>query len=138
MDVSIYLDAISLVIIGVIGLFHYEPRRRKVRRYQLFNLCLMLTGATLISDIITLITISNVSGYPLWLNILVNSIYFVCINSCLSVVAGYVFYLLFEYMTEQKCFKIASGFILIMWTFLILLIFVNLKTGCYFYFENNE
>lgn len=138
MDVSIYLDAISLVIIGVIELFHYEPRRRKVRRYQLFNWCLMLTGATLISDIITLITISNVSGYPLWLNILVNSIYFVCINSCLSVVAGYVFYLLFEYMTEQKCFKIASGFILIMWIFLILLIFVNLKTGCYFYFENNE
>ena len=137
MDISIYLDAVALLIIGVIALFHYEPRRSKVHRYQMFNLCLVLTAGTLISDMVSLITIGDVSGYPLWVNILVNSIYFICINSCLSIVAAYVFYLLFEYMPEQKCYKIASKLILSMWIVLTLLVFVNLKTGWYFYFENN-
>ena len=137
MDISIYLDAVALLIIGVIALFHYEPRRSKVHRYQMFNLCLVLTAGTLISDMVSLITIGDVSRYPLWVNILVNSIYFIFINSCLSIVAAYVFYLLFEYMPEQKCYKIASKLILSMWIILTLLVFVNLKTGCYFYFENN-
>jgi hypothetical protein len=126
MDISIYLDAIALLIIGVIALFHYEPRRNKVRRYQIFNLCLVLTAGTLISDMVSLITIGDVSGYPIWVNILVNSIYFICINSCLSVVAAYIFYLLFEYMPEQRCYKIVSKFILCMWFVLTVLVFLNL------------
>lgn len=137
MDISIYFDAISLLIIGVIALFHYEHNGKKRRRYQLFNICLMLTAGTIISDIASLIMINDVAGYPLWLNILVNSIYFICINSCLSMVAAYVFYLLFEYMPDQKCYKIATRLIISMWSVLIILAFVNLKTGCYFYFENN-
>ena len=120
MDISIYLDAVALLIIGVIALFHYEPRRSKVHRYQMFNLCLVLTAGTLISDMVSLITIGDVSRYPLWVNIMVNSIYFICINSCLSIVAAYVFYLLFEYMQEQKCYKIASKLIFSMWIILTL------------------
>ena len=137
MDISIYFDAISLLIIGVIALFHYEHNGKKRRRYQLFSICLLLTAGTIISDIASLIMINDVAGYPLWLNILVNSIYFICINSCLSMVAAYVFYLLFEYMPDQKCYKIATRLIISMWSVLIILAFVNLKTGCYFYFENN-
>ena len=137
MELSIYVDAIALLIIGVLALFHFEKKRKNVRRYQLYSLCLLLTAGTLISDIVSIITINNAADYPLWLNMLTNSVYFACINSCLSIVAGYVFYLLFEYMPEQKCYKIATKVIIGMWCMLMLLIFVNLKTGCYFYFENN-
>ena len=116
MDISIYFDAISLLIISVIALFHYEHNGKKRRRYQLFSICLLLTAGTIISDIASLIMINDVAGYPLWLNILVNSIYFICINSCLSMVAAYVFYLLFEYMPDQKCYKIATRLIISMWS----------------------
>lgn len=137
MEFSIYVDAIALVIIGVLTLFHYEKINKRIRRYQLFSLCLLLTAGTLVTDIISLITIGNVVAYPLWLNILINSIYFILINSCLSVVAGYVFYLLFEHMPGTKCYRIIKRIISAMWLVLILLVFVNLKTGCYFYFESN-
>ena len=79
MEFSIYVDAIALVIIGVLTLFHYEKINKRIRRYQLFSLCLLLTAGTLVTDIISLITIGNVVAYPLWLNILINSIYFILI-----------------------------------------------------------
>lgn len=137
MESSIYLDAIALMIIGVLALFHFERTNKKERRYWLYGLCLLLSAATLVSDIISIITINNAGEYPLWINMLTNSVYFICINSCLTIVARYVFYLLFEYMPDQKCYKRASKIIVGMWSVLILLVFINLKTGCYFYFENN-
>mgnify|MGYP003290461185 CR=1 FL=1 len=136
MDVSIYLDFVAFLLIIVIAIFHYDKNNKKIRRYQLFNACLLLTMGTILSDIISLITIADVNAYPIWLNVLVNSIYFICINSCLSMVAAYVFFLLFEYMPEQRCYRIATGVIIVMWSILTLLVFVNIKTGCYFYFEN--
>ena len=136
MEFSIYVDAIALVIIGVLTLFHYERLNKRIKRYQLFSMCLLLTAGTLISDILSLITSSDAGAYPLWLNILSNSIYFILINSCLSIVAGYVFYLLFEHMPGSKCYRIITRLIAGMWLVLTLLVLVNLKTGCYFYFKN--
>ena len=109
MDVSIYLDFVAFLLIIVIAIFHYDKNNKKIRRYQLFNVCLLLTIGTILSDIISLITIADANAYPIWLNVLVNSIYFICINSCLSMVAAYVFFLLFEYMPEQRCYRIATS-----------------------------
>lgn len=137
MDISIKMEAISLIIIGIISLFHYDRNSKYIKRYQLFNICLLLTAGTLISDIISCMMIEAVSEYPVWLHMIVHSLYFVCINSCLSLIAGYVFYLLFEYMPNQKCYKIATNLIGSMWLILMAFVVINLWTGCYFYIENN-
>lgn len=136
MDVSVKLEAISLIIIGIIALFHKDRNSRYEKRYKLFSVCLLLTTATLVSDIVSWMVLENVAAYPIWLHMIVHSLYFACINSCLSMIAAYVFFLLFEHMPSQKCYKIAKKMIICMWSVLMLLILVNLWTGCYFYIEN--
>lgn len=137
MEVSIKLEATSLLIVAIIALFHYDRKNKYVKRYQLYNVCLIFTTATIITDILACVMIENVSIYPLWLHMAVNSLYFVCINSCLSMVAAYVFYLLFEYMDDRHCYRMAVTLVGSMWAALIILIVINIPTGCYFYFENN-
>ena len=137
MDVSIKLEAISLIIIGIIGLFHYEKKSRSIKRYQLFNLCLWLTAATLVSDIISCMMITDAASYSKGLHMIVHSVYFACINSCLSMIAAYVFYLLFEYIPSQKCYRIVKTVVISMWSVLMILIPINLWTGCYFYIAND-
>lgn len=136
MDISIKLEAIFLIIIVIIGLFHYDKNSKFAKRYQLFNGCLLLTAATLISDIFSCMLIADVASYPMWLHTLIHSLYFTCINSCLSMIAAYVFYLLFEYMPYRKCYKVAKTIIISLWSILMVLILVNLWTGCYFYISN--
>ena len=137
MDISVKLEAISLVVIGIIALFHQDRNSRYEKRYKLFNVCLLLTTATLVSDIISWIILEDVAAYPVWIHMIVHNVYFACINSCLSMVAAYVFFLLFEHMPNQKCYKIARKLIICMWSMLMFLILVNLWTGCYFYIEND-
>ena len=137
MGFSIELEAMSLVIIVILALFHYDRNNIHSKRYHLFNICLILTACAIISNIATCVMLENISAYPMGLHMLVNSIYFIAINSCFSMVAAYVFTLLFAYMKEQKCYKIALTFVIVSNLVLALLVIVNIWTGCYFYFENN-
>lgn len=137
MDVSIKLEAISFLIIVILFLFHYDYHSRNNKRYRLFNVCLILTGGTILTNIITCIMINDAGAYSYLAHMIAHSLYFFCINSCLSMVAMYVFYLLFEYMPEERCFKIAKTLIFSMWSILMILTVINIWTGCYFYIENN-
>lgn len=137
MGFSIELEAISLLIIVILALFHYDRNNFHSRRYHLFNVCLILTACAIVSNIVTCVMMEDISAYSLTLHMIANSIYFVAIHSCFSMVAAYVFTLLFAYMREQKCYKIAIGFITIANIILTILVVVNIWTGCYFYFENN-
>lgn len=136
MELSIKLELVSLIIIMILFLFHYDYQRRRNVRYQLFNVCLLMTAGTIITNIITCFMIANSTAYSYGLHMIMHSLYFLCINSCLSMVAAYVFYLLFEHMPAQKCYKIAKTLICTLWSFLILLTVLNVWTGCYFYIEN--
>ena len=68
---------------------------------------------------------------------LTNSLYFVSISSCLSLMAIYAFYLLFEYTTDRHCYNIATRLIISFYVVLMALVIVNIWTGCYFYFDEN-
>ncbi len=137
MEFSIELEAISLVVIIILALFHYDRNNVHSKRYHLFNICLIITACAIVANIATCIMMKDISAYPMALHMFINSIYFVAINSCFSMIAAYVFTLLFAYMKEQKCYKIALSFVIITNIILVLLVIVNIWTGCYFYFKDN-
>ena len=138
MNFSIELEAISLVIIVILALFHYDRHNRHSYRYHLFNICLLITACAIVSNIVSCVMMVDISAYSHVLHMIINSIYFVSIHSCFSMIAAYVFTLLFAYMKEQRCYKIAMSFITASNVILTILVFVNIWTGCYFYFENNR
>ena len=137
MDFSVELEAISLIILVILGLFHYDSNNKHDRKYQWFNGCLVVSAIAIVSDLITCIMLADISAYSIQAHIWANSVYFVAINSSMSMIAAYVFYLMFAHMREQKCYKIATSIITAMYVFVIACVFVNPWTGWYFYFENN-
>lgn len=137
MGFSIELEVVSLITLLVIGLFHYDRNNRQNIKYHWFNTCLVTSACAIIFNIITCIMMEDIAAYSIKLHMIANSIYFIAINTCMSLVAAYIFYLLFAHMREQKCYKIAMTLVGIMYTFEMVLVVLNVWTGCYFYFENN-
>lgn len=137
MQLSIELEVISLLIIGILALFHQDKYARRNKRYRFFNWALVLNGSALFLNIASYLQLLNIETQPHWSLMLVNSLYFISINSCFSLMAIYAFYLLFEYAVDDHCFKIARSLIASFYTALMVLSIVNIWTGCYFYFDEN-
>lgn len=135
MGMVIELEAVSLLIIGILALFHYDKHGKRNKRYRFYNVGLGLTGVSIFLNIFTYLQLHQLDTQPYWFLMLTNSLYFIAISSCLSVMAIYAFYLLFEYTTDDHCYKIATRLICSFYTVLMLLVIVNIWTGCYFYFD---
>ena len=136
MGFSIELEAIALVILLVIGLFHYDRDNTHNIKYQWFNLCLIMSACAVISNLITCIMAESI--YPIFLQYTANSIYFITIISSMTLVAAYVFFLVFAHMRDCMCYKIIVRLIMFLYVLQMILVLVNLWTGCYFYFEDNK
>ena len=132
MDFSVELEAISLIILVILGLFHYDSNNKHDRKYQWFNGCLVVSAIAIVSDLITCIMLADISAYSIQAHVWANSLYFIAINSSMSLIAAYVFYLMFAHMREQKCYKIATSIIIVMYVLVIACVFVNPWTGWYF------
>lgn len=135
MELSTKMEAVAFIITITLILFHYDRQNKTNRRYLLFNGCLFSSAVTILLDLISSWMINAQSAEPLWLNFLLNTLYFLAQNLTFSVMAGYCFYLLFEHGPDRKCFFIATSIIS---SFLILLeigVLCNYKTHWFFYFE---
>lgn len=137
MGLTVELEAISLLIIGILALFHHDKYAKRNQRYRFFNIALCLTGSSIFLNIVTILQLGNLETQSYWLLMLTNSLYFVSISSCLSLMAVYAFYLLFEYTTDRHCYNIATRLIISFYVVLMALVIVNIWTGCYFYFDEN-
>lgn len=137
MGLAVELEVISLLIIGILALFHQDKHAKRNKRYRFFNVALCLTGSAISLNIVTCVQLDHLTTQPYWFLMLMNSLYFMAITSCLSVMALYAFYLLFEHTTECRCYKIATRLIGSFYVVLMVLVFVNIWTGCYFYFDAN-
>ena len=137
MEFTMEMEVVSFLIIVILAVFHYDKHAKRNKRYRFFNVALCLTGSAIFLNIVTCLQLRTLDTQPYWLLMCTNSLYFVAMSSCLSVMAVYAFYLLFEYTTDDHCYKIATRLICSFYTVLMILVIVNIWTGCYFYFDEN-
>ena len=136
MSFSVKLEAVSMLIIAIIALFHFGSQTGNNLRSRLFSWCLALSEIAIFLDIMTTITIADYANTPLWVNILVNSLYFIAINTCLSFVAAYCFYVMLEHAPDNHCLRIATKVIIIMYIGMMVTVIANIWTGWLFSFHN--
>ena len=135
-EFSVKLEAVALVLIAILALFHFGGQTRNNMRSRMYSACLILTAASTALDIVTTLTILDVTLVPLWANILLNTLYFAVMDICLSLIAFYSFYVLFEHVSDKHCLYIAARSILGMCAFLLGTVVLNLWNGCLFYFQD--
>ena len=118
--------AVGLVI--VLCMFYFERKYFLTKSSKYFVLCLLLTAATAVTDIITgaLLTLN---GVPYWLNMSVNSLYFIINIITTSVIALFLFTKLLEHAYDDHCMTYAKRGLSILFTAYMLLVIINLKTG---------
>lgn len=136
MSFSVKLEAVSMLIIAIIALFHFGSQTGNNLRSRLFSWCLALSEIAIFLDIMTTITIADYANTPLWVNILVNSLYFIAINTCLSFVAAYCFYVMLEHAPDNYCLRVATKVIIIMYIGMMVIVIANIWTGWLFSFHN--
>lgn len=136
MELSTKMEAVALIITITLILFHFDPQNQTNRKYLLFNGCLFSSAITIGLDLFTSWLINAQPTIPLWLNMHLNTLYFLAQHLTFSLMAGYCFYLLFEHSSDWKCLYIATTVIGIFFTLLEIGVLCNYKTRWFFYFED--
>lgn len=136
MENSIKIEIIALVILGVIFIYHWDRQNHSNTRYQLYTYGLTLSMIMIVFNIASILMIMAVKVVPYWLNMLINTGYFIVLDMTFSVVAIYCFYIMFEYASDKHCFYIATGITISFAVLLLLLNITNFWTGWIFHFTN--
>jgi diguanylate cyclase (GGDEF)-like protein len=127
-----YTAAILLAIL--IG-YSFLWNRAQTFTDRVFRACLLISLSSILTNIVGIFTIENPQTVSLWVNNLINSLYFAFSACMLGSIAAYTLLLLFEGHVEDKRLKWALSFVGLVLAIQIALVFVNLKTGCLFHFD---
>ena len=93
-------ELLSLILILMIILFFWEKWRRdgvSTRGRQLFWLCLFLSLLSIVLDMVCVYTIQQAQWIPRWVNLLLNSIYFMTSLLMSTAIAFYLRHRVLEY-----------------------------------------
>jgi len=127
--------ALGLVIIlfmfffGNMTTLRYMPASSKI-----FTIVLTMTGLNALIDLLAGVLLS-LSGIPVWVNMLVNSLYFVCNLVTTSFIALYLFTKILEHTHRRHCKRNAYIALSIVLAFYIAVVISNIWTGVLFYFD---
>ena len=125
----------ALMLIVVIILFFYDKRQVRSFRRQLYWCCLLLSAASILLNIASVYTIENFHRFPLALNILLNSAYFMVSVLMCSAIAFYLFQRMLEYVYDKRCLRQAAVGLAAVDLIYLLLILWNWESGVIFFFD---
>lgn len=132
------MEAVAMVYIAVIALFHLSGQNMSGVRHKLFGWCLLLAEGTTALNILTIFMLDEGANIPLALNVIVNMLYFLGMNTLLSCVAIYAFYVLFDHAQDRHCFYIAMRLITTFFVIMQLLVVTNPWAKWLFYFKDGK
>ena len=136
MKISLELEAASLLITLLLLILHVDRHQRGSRRYQLFNLSLVLSASAIVLNILSSWGIIYAAQIPLAVNDALGMAYFLAQHASFSLMTGYGFYLLNEHVPDRNCFTRAIAVIAGMAALLEVLVLFNPWTKWFFSFEN--
>lgn len=129
--------AIGLVIILFIFFFDNKTNLKNMpRSSKIFAVVLAMTAFNALIDLLTGLFLI-VSGVPLWLNVLVNSLYFASNIVTTSYIALYLFIKILEHTHRKHCMRSAYIALSSILVFYLIVIIANIWTGVLFYFDSN-
>ncbi len=126
--------AVGLVI--VLCMFYFDKNYFLNRSSKYFVACLLLTAATAVTDITAGALLAS-DNIPYWLNMTVNSLYFIINIITTSFIALFLFTKILEHAYDDHCMIYAKSGLIALFAVYVVLVAVNLKTGWMFYFDES-
>jgi len=136
MEYSIKIEMIAMIILVILFIYHWDRQSRSSTRYQLFTCGLLSSMGMIVLDIACTLVLGKMGIVPDWVNMVLNTGYFIVLDLSFSIVADYCFYIMFEHAADRHCFYIASGITIVFACILLGINMINMWTGWVFYFED--
>lgn len=134
---SLAAELLGLIINIILILYYYERRLVSNFRRKMYQLCLWISVSAILLNIICVHMVIDPFMYPYWLNMALNSLYFIiCVAMC-SVVAVYMFMLTLEHVYDKKCLRISTRIVIGINLIYVGIVLWNIKSGAIFYFDDN-
>ena len=133
MGFSLKIEYVALILNCVLLFFYYEKNMHLNFKKKCFLTCLGVSMFAIIVNIVSVVTLGKVSDE---LSFLLNALYYPAIMGNASLLAFFLFYLMFEHVPQRKCSKIANSIIGTLLSVVVILTIANFKTGCLFTIEN--
>lgn len=129
-------DYFALGLVSVIFMFFFDSKisvRHMPVSSKLFIACLFSTALTALTDLGTGYLLSQTS-VPLWLNLLVNTMFFLSAIVTTSLIALYLFTKILEHTHDRHCMKNALIGLSVLFSVYLVVMISNVWTGSVFYF----
>jgi len=134
----IYLgDYFACGLVLVLSVFFFDGKHSLNKTSRYFVACLMLTAATALLDVVAGGVMED-PGSPLWLNMALNTLFYMANIGATSSIALYLFNKILEHSHSKRCMRnamIGLGIGLSAYMFVVI---ANLWTGWTFYFDENH
>lgn len=128
-------ECMAFIVIFVLMLYFYEKRSVVNIRVRLYRSCLWLSMLSIIWNAVCVSLIEHSDVVPYWLNMLMNSTYFMLTVIVCSLIAAYVFIKMLEHVYDKKCLRRAFCGLAVVNVLYLAALLYNLESGIIFYFD---
>lgn len=126
----------AFIVIVILMLYFHEKRPVINTKDKLYRSCLWMSMHCIGLNVLCVILIRQSDKVPRWLNVLMNSIYFMMIVVVCSMVSAFVFIMMLEHVYEKYCLRrVFTGLIAVNVLYLAAVLW-NIKSGIIFYFDS--
>lgn len=129
---SISAELLSLILLLVLMLSFYEKRWTSSPRSRIYSVCLWLSMAAILLNLTCVVTLSQPQFVPRWVNLALNSAYFLLLVLLSTTFAYYLFYLVLEHVYDRHCMRRATVVLAVLFASYALVMVCNLFTGWIF------
>ena len=129
MGFSLKIEYVALILNCVLLFFYYEKDMHLNFKKKCFIACMVLSIVSILVNIASVVFLGKLSDD--WM-IFLNTVYYLFIMLNASVIAFFLFTLMFEHAPKRSCSKIAYGVISFWMCVVAVLTIANLRTGCLF------
>ena len=135
---SLSAELFSAIILALLMLSYRGQKQAPTRRGQMYQLCLWLSMGSILLNVLCVLTIDYALHLPLWLNLLLNSLYFFVVVIMATVMAAHLFELILEHVYDSHCLRKARRLLVGLALLFTAAVLWNLESGILFYFDDQN
>lgn len=132
---SLSAEFLALILIVTLMFYFHEKGLADTARRRMFRLCLWLSAGSILLNMVCVFTIERAARLPLWVNLVLNSAYFLVVVLTCSVMALYLFSLILEHVYDKHCLTQAFACVSALTGTYFLAVVWNFWSGVLFSFD---
>ena len=133
MGFSLKIEYVALILNCVLLFFYYEKNMHLNLKKKCYFGCLALSMIHILVNIVSVVTLGKTSD---GISFFLNGLYYPAVMANVSLMAFFLFYLMFEHVPQRKCSKIAYSIIAAVFGIVLIMTVANIWTNCLFTVEN--